>query len=123
MQTIPVRVLTSNTAFLAAHPQQLTCEVDQGQSGQGIVQPIGDITYTWTSTCTGSCFVNGQNNQSISTNALRAVDSGVHTCSVVDSVGNIGNGSIEIDVTGTDSLNKHIKTARIHSRCEKMEKS
>ena len=106
VQTIIVRVQTSNTAFLAAHPQQLTCEIDQGQSGQGIVQPIGDITYTWTSTCVGDCFVNGQNNRSISTLALRAVDSGVHTCSVVDSVGNIGNGSIEIDVTGR--WNKYI---------------
>ena len=86
---------TLSSAFLAAHPQQLTCEIDLGQSGPGIVQPIGDVTYTWTST-----FVNGQTNQSISTLALRAVDSGVHTCSVMDSVGNIGNGSIEIEVTG-----------------------
>ena len=100
MQTIPLRVQTSNTAFLAAHPLQLTCEIDLEQSGHGIVQPIGNVTYTWTSTCTGACFVNGQTNQSISTLALRAVDSGVHTCSVMDSVGNIGNGSIEIKVTG-----------------------
>ena len=100
VQTIPVRVVTLNTAFLAAHQLQLSCEIDLEQSEPGIVQPIGDFTYSWTSTCMGACFVNGQNNQSISTLALRAVDSGVHTCSAVDSVGNIGNGSVEIEVTG-----------------------
>ena len=95
-----MRVRTSDTAFLAAYPQQLSCDIYLGQGGKGIVQPIGDIWYTWTSICTGACFVNGQNHMAISTLALRAVDSGVHTCSAVDSVGNIGNGSIEIEVTG-----------------------
>jgi len=37
--------------------------------------------------------------------ALHAIDSGTHTCSVVDAVGNVGMATIEINVIGKQ---KHV---------------
>ena len=70
----------------------LTCSAD----GQ-----FGPVLTTWTSTCMGSCFVLQQSAQeSIMKDVLHAVDSGNHTCTVVDDVGNIGNSTVEILVSG-----------------------
>ena len=71
---------------------ELTCSAD----GR-----FGPVVTTWTSTCTGSCFVLQQSTQvSITRDVLHAVDSGIHTCTVVDDVGNTGNSTIEINVSG-----------------------
>ena len=61
-----------------------------------------DTTETlWNSTCTGNCFVLQQSSQPlIMKDILHAVDSGNHTCTIVDDVGNIGSATIEIRVTG-----------------------
>ena len=61
----------------------------------------GPINITWTSTCTGMCFVLQQSSQVLVTkNILHSVDSGNHTCMVVDDVGHIGSSTVEIRVEG-----------------------
>ena len=62
---------------------------------------FGPVVTTWTSTCMGSCFVTQQSNQeSIMKTVLHAVDGGNHTCAVEDDVGNTGNSTIEMLVSG-----------------------
>ena len=66
---------------------------------------FGPVRTTWTSTCTGDCFVLQQSGQSaIVKEVLHAVDGGNHTCTVVDDVGNTGNATFEMRVSGTYSL-------------------
>ena len=74
-------------------PLVLHCQLD---ITSGVV---GALMYEWTSTCSGECFVRG-NTPSISTDFLRATDSGTHTCTVTDSVGNVGSASVAISATG-----------------------
>ena len=78
---------------------QLTCEV-----GATPTSPFGAVVYEWTSTCSGECFVlrmsPGTAAAAISTQFLKAVDSGTHTCTVTDSVGNRGSASVNIVTTG-----------------------
>ena len=58
------------------------------------------VTY-WNSTCTGDCFVLQQSTQQmIMKDILHAADSGNHTCTIVDDVGNTGSATVEILVTG-----------------------
>ena len=72
---------------------RLTCSADSR---------FGAVNITWTSTCTDSCFVLQQSAQaSITRDILHSVDSGNHTCMVVDGVGNSGNATIEMRVSGT----------------------
>ena len=73
----------------AAEPITLTCEASGG---------VGDYQYYWTSNCTGECFVKWQTAQSVSRNAARSIDSGLHTCTATDSVGNTGSVNILIRV-------------------------
>ena len=62
---------------------------------------FGPVVTTWTSTCTGSCFVLAQSSQGlVRRDVLHAVDSGNHTCSVVDDVGNTGSATVEVQVSG-----------------------
>ena len=56
--------------------------------------------YEWTSTCSGDCFIYSQNTGTILQNVLHSVDSGNHTCYVIDYVGHSGSASIEMAVTG-----------------------
>ena len=71
---------------------QLTCSVDP---------QFGSVVITWTSTCTGNCFVAQQSSRnSIRKDILHAVDSGNHTCMVVDDVGNTGNATLNMEVSG-----------------------
>ena len=77
----------------------LTC-----QAGLTPTPPIGAVTYEWTSTCTGECFILNQSSATVSTEYLKAVDSGTHMCTVTDSVGNRGNASVEISATGEELI-------------------
>ena len=77
----------------AAESVALTCQAEGG---------TGMYSYLWSSTCTGSCFLNNnnQNSHMIYRDALRSVDSGIYMCSVTDSAGNLGSNSTEIVVVG-----------------------
>ena len=71
---------------------QLVCQV-----GNTPTHPIGAVVYEWTSTCSGGCFVLGQSRAAtVGTQYLKAVDSGTHTCTVTDGVGNRGSSSVNI---------------------------
>ena len=71
---------------------ELMCSVDG---------PFEAITITWNSTCSGDCFVLQQSSQQlIMKEILHSVDSGNHTCIIVDDVGNVGSGTIEMHVIG-----------------------
>lgn len=62
---------------------------------------FGPVDTTWTSTCMGTCFVLQQSSQKlISKDVVHSVDSGNHTCTVVDDVGNTGNSTVEIRISG-----------------------
>jgi len=65
-----------------------------------VSNPIGPETYLWSSTCMGNCFVQGQTESTIEKNILHSVDSGNHTCTVTDDVGNTGSATYEVHVTG-----------------------
>ena len=71
---------------------QLMCSVDG---------PFDAVVTTRSSTCSGDCFVLQQSTQQlIMKEILHSVDSGNHTCIIVDDVGNVGSATIEIRVTG-----------------------
>ena len=76
----------------AAASLNLTC----ASSGRSDSQ----LTYQWTSTCTGNCFVLGSRTQTVMQPALHSVDSGNHTCTVTDSLGNQGMETIQTVVVG-----------------------
>ena len=81
-------------------PHQLVCQVENGST-----TTYGSVAYSWTSTCSGECFVLSQSTQAtITTQYLKAVDSGTHTCTVTDSVGNRGDASVSISTTGMKEL-------------------
>ncbi len=75
-------------------PITLTCQVEGA---------TGTVTYLWTSTCTGDCFVlrSPQTNPSVTQLYLRAgVDDGTHTCTATDSDGETGSASTEMRIIG-----------------------
>ena len=82
-------------SYRAASALTLSCEVE------GVENPY----YEWSSTCSGnsgSCFVRG-GDATISTPYLHSYDTGVHTCTVYDTVlGCAGNASIIVNVTGEE---------------------
>ncbi len=63
--------------------------------------PSLPLTYQWTSTCSGNCFVLLGATQTITQPSLHSVDSGNHTCSVTDALGNSGTATAEVIVTGS----------------------
>ena len=67
------------------------------QVGLEAVQPV---TYRWSSSCSGQCYVAGQTDDTVTISLLRSIDSGTHTCTVTDNMGNTGNGSLHFNVTG-----------------------
>ena len=76
--------------------RQLACQIDTTQTAS-----IGQVVYEWTSTCSGECFVLRQSGvATVSTEYLKAVDAGTHTCTVTDRVGNRGNATVMISTTG-----------------------
>ena len=88
-------VQTNGTSQVGT-PRSLTCQV-----GASPTLPVGTVTYEWTSTCSGDCFVLRQPAVStVSTQYLKAVDSGTHICTVTDSVGNRGSASTRISTSG-----------------------
>ena len=90
---LTVTIISSTSSdYRAANPLTLTCQVGSDADGA--------LFYLWSSTCSGDCFVDGQRTATVARSALRAVDSGTHTCSVTDSVGNAGSASIHVAVTG-----------------------
>jgi hypothetical protein len=90
-----VTIQTNGTSQVGTH-QFLAC-----QAGLSPTAPIGAVTYEWTSTCSGDCFVLSQSTAAtVSTQYLKAVDSGTHTCTVTDSVGNQGSANVEISTSG-----------------------
>ena len=96
---LDVTILSNGTSQVGT-PRQLVCQTDSSSSNL-----VGALTYQWTSTCPGQCFVLGHANEAVvSTQYLKAVDAGIHTCTVTDSVGNRGNASIEIVTTGKQIL-------------------
>ncbi len=77
--------------FRAGSQVTLACQVEGA---------TGSVTYQWTSTCTGPCFVKGAS-QSVTQLYLRAgVDDGTHTCTATDSVGGTGNASFVMRIIG-----------------------
>ena len=91
-QTLDVSITSNPHGMIhqATSMLNLTCLV----SGQSHTQ----LSYQWTSTCTGSCFVLGSTSQSVVVTDLRSTDSGNHTCMVTDSLGNQGMEMIQIIV-------------------------
>ena len=76
----------------ASSSLNLTCTVSRLASAP--------LTYQWTSNCNGNCFVLHNEDSTIFSNALHSIDSGNHTCSVTDALGNIGTAMTEIVVHG-----------------------
>ena len=87
-----VTVRSSSSTYHVATSVTLTCRV-----GLEAVQPV---TYQWSSSCSGQCSVARQTDDTVTISLLRSIDSGTYTCTVTDNVGNTGNGSININVTG-----------------------
>lgn len=87
--------ITTGSGYRVGNSLQLVCQVQAGQ-----VEPVGSIEYSWSSTCSGECFVSGQTTPSVTRDLLRAVDAGSHTCAVTDTIGNYGSAVIDIQITG-----------------------
>ena len=62
------------------------------------------LSYQWTSTCTGNCFVPLGRTSTLIKSSIHSIDSGNHTCTVTDALGNSGAATIEIAVTGKLSI-------------------
>ena len=93
--TLGVTIQTNGTSQVGT-PYSLACQV-----GLSPIPPTGAVTHEWTSTCSGDCFVLSLSTAAtVSTQYLKAVDSGTHTCTVTDSVGNQGSASVEISTSG-----------------------
>ena len=99
----PITVMitdTSNpdqrTVYIPGSSVQLNCLADSR---------FTPVVTTWNSTCNGSCFVLQQLTQEvIMTNVLHSTDSGNHSCTVVDDVGNTGHATIEMHVVGEHNV-------------------
>ena len=102
------------TPPLAAYPIAVTImditNPDQGTEytpGSSVhLQCLADsrfapVVTTWNSTCNGGCFVLQQTGQQvIRTDVLHSADSGNHSCTVTDDVGNTGHTIYEMHVVG-----------------------
>ena len=76
----------------ASSSVNLTCTVS------GMSSP--PLSYQWTSTCSGDCFVLEGDTEALAESSLHSTDSGNHTCVVTDSLGNTGTATAEIVVSG-----------------------
>ena len=93
----------SNGTNQVGTPYHLACQI-----GSSPIPSIGPVVYEWTSTCSGECFVLRQPGAAtVSTQYLKAVDSGKHTCTVTDSVGNQGSASVNVSATGKIGIKDH----------------
>ena len=94
----------SNGTSQVGTPYHLACQI-----GNGLTPSIGPVVYEWTSTCSGECFILRQpGTATASTQYLKAVDSGTHTCTVTDSVGNQGSASVNVSATGKMEIRDHL---------------
>ena len=82
----------SGPTYQAATPVNVMCRV----SGDYYTP----VTFQWSSTCTGDCFILDSNLPNVNQSALHSIDSGLHTCTVIDAVGNTGSASIRMNVVG-----------------------
>ena len=83
----------NGTYYKAATPVTLTCWVTGN-----VTEPLQLL---WTSTCTGECFAANKMEAVITRDALRSIDSGVHTCMIVSDDGRLlGSASLEMIVYG-----------------------
>ena len=62
----------------------------------------GSVRYVWSTTCTSSnCFVrNGYTGSTLRDSFLRYDDTGDHTCTVMDGIGNTGTSTAVVNVQG-----------------------
>ena len=91
-QSLTVTVTSNSTTYHIATSVTLTCRVS--------LEAVQPVSYQWSSSCSGECSVAGQTDDTVTISLLRSIDSGTHTCTVTDNVGNTGNGSINFNVTG-----------------------
>ena len=89
----PLTFTLDPPSYRAASALTLACVVED-------VDQTADFHYEWSSTCTGSCFVGGITTANVSTPYLHSYDTGVHTCTVYDVLGCVGNASIVVNVVG-----------------------
>ncbi len=90
--TVEVTVSPLGVTQQASSSFNLTCTVS------GMYYP--PLSYQWTSTCTGTCFVLLGSTATLVESSLHSIDSGNHTCTVTDTLGNSGTATTEIVVTG-----------------------
>ena len=84
------------TEYIPGSSVQLHCLADSR---------FAPVVTTWNSTCNGSCFVLQQTLQEvIMTDVLHSTDSGKHSCTVVDDVGNTGHATIEMNIVGEHNV-------------------
>ena len=93
-QSLDVQILVDppGVQHQASSALNLTCIV----SGQANVP----LTYHWTSNCDRNCFVLGNEDGTLFSNAIHSVDAGNHTCVITDVYGNNGSATAEIVVQG-----------------------
>ena len=72
----------------------------------------GHVSYSWSSTGSEDCFAQGIDNQSVSALILRPADSGSHTCTATDFVGQDCNrttsASVEMNIVGKSCFCVHV---------------
>lgn len=90
--TLLITVSPPGVIRQASSSINLTCAVS------GTFYP--PLSYQWTSTCSGNCFVLLGSAATLSESTLHSIDSGNHTCTVTDSLGNSGTATTEVVVAG-----------------------
>ena len=96
MPALPVNIVASPSVpasgvYPVGTPLTLTCQAQGGNP---------PLTYNWTSSCGGLCFVLRETSDVVRQGALHSIDAGSHTCSATDYTGQTGNATLAISVTG-----------------------
>ena len=94
--TVEIEVTPAGVTQQASSSINLTCVV------QGISYP--PYSYQWTSSCSGNCFTLLGSTPTLTELTLHSIDSGNHTCAVIDAVGNSGTATTEIVVAGMSPM-------------------
>lgn len=93
---LPVSIVATPSVFNSG-TYQVGSSLGLSCQAQGAYPPLH---YSWNSTCESPCFVSMQTTSFIRKNALHSVDSGNHTCSVLDYVGRTGDATVQLLVSG-----------------------